>query len=257
MLDVNAAPWHSASFQSWCSPKFAATRSALLGVPGAATWAAKDGVYAIPRMANMAIPCDAPATNKRCAVVQDSASDTVFALTVPGAGRLIVDGHTFPDFNGIAQSGFGAIQAYFTGLSNPTSLTITMRTVVEYFPTFNSPLLPLSTPSPSFCPKAFEVYSGTCQLAPYAVPVKQNSAGEYFRRVLRIASNVGEAVAPFMGSMAPMASGLASGAGALLKHMEKRAADKAVAKGKASAYVPKGQRIPRDEAGARAAPARR
>jgi len=258
MADTNAAGWLRTEYQSWFAPKFASTRSALLAVPGAATWAAKDGCYAIPRLANNATPCDSPAMNKRAVVVQDSSSDVIYALTQPGAGLAVpAGGDIYPIFNGLAQSGFGALQVYFTGLSNPTSLTITMRTVVEYFPTFNSPLLPLSTPSPSFCPKAFEIYSATCQLAPYAVPVKQNSAGEYFRRVLRIASSVGDAIAPYAGSFAPIVSSLSMGAGAVVKHLEKRAADKAVAKGKATAYVPKSQRIARDEAGARAAPTRR
>lgn len=255
MVDTNAAPYPPTTFQSWYSPKFAANRTALLSVPGAATWAAKDGVYAIPRLSNMSPPCDCPSSNKRAVVVQDSTTDVDYCITVPGAflGAVL----NYPIFNGMAQSGFGAVQAFFTGLSNQTSLTLTMRTIVEYFPTFNSPLLPLTTPSPSFCPKAFEVYSSTVQLAPYAVPVKMNSAGEYFRRVLRIASNVGEAIAPFAGSFSPMVSSLASGAGAMVKHLDRRAAEKAVAKGKASAYVPKSARVARDEAGARAMPSRR
>lgn len=255
--DVNVAPWERTTYQAWYSPVLASTRDALVAVPGSQTWAAKEGVYAIPRMVTHTMSLESPAGNKRAAIVSHSAHLQTPFISCPIAAAPVGG---VPVFNGIAASGFNGMQAFFSGLSHETSLTITMRTIVEYFPSFNSGLLQLTTPSPAFCPAAFEVYSRTAQVAPYAVPVKQNGAGEYFRKVLSIAGSIGSAVAPFLGPAGGVVGLAGSGATALAQYLGKRANEKKVAAGKAPALPPRPKQAPRvrrDEAGARAQPTRR
>lgn len=248
--DINVSPSLPMPFQTWNSPKFASTRDALIGIPGSCTWPAKDGVYAIPRMITHTMPVETPAHNRRAAVVQSSTFATTYAISCPTSVDLL--NHAV--FNGVASSGFTAVQAYLTGLSHESTLTITMRTIVEYFPTFGSGLLQLTTPSPPFCPIAFEIYSRTAQIAPYAVPVKQNGAGEYFRKILSIAGAIGSAAAPFLGPVGGVVGLAGQGATALSRYIGTKANERKVAKGKAPPMPP---RVRRDEAGARAAPTRR
>lgn len=240
--------------QSWNSAKFAANRDALVAIPGSCSWAAKDGVYAIPRMITHTMPVDAPSYNKRAAVVQSSASDTLYHISTPSSFTT-----SLPYVAGVAASGFSALQVFFTGLSHETSLVITMRTLVEYFPSFNSPLLMLTTPSPPFCPKVFEIYSKTCQIAPYAVPVKQNGAGAYFRGLMRVLSVAAMAAAPLTGPFAPYVAAAGTFAGSAADIMDARKDERRAAKTRTQAPH-KPLPIPpvrRNEAGARAAPTRR
>lgn len=255
-VDENVAPDQNLAYQSLHTVKFAATRDALISVPGATTWAAKDGAYVIPRMITHTMPVENPAKNKRAAVVQDSLSDTAYHLTTPHAKADLAD-LDYPLIRGVAPSGFTAVQVFLNGLSHETSVTITMRTIVEYFPSFNSALLPLTTPSPPFCPKAFEIYSRVAQIAPYAVPVKQNSAGEYFRKILGIVSMVGSALSPVVGPVGMIAGGIGMGAGALKAYLDKRDEDRKKRFVPPNKPLPQPPRVRRDEAGARSLPTRR
>lgn len=253
VVDTNAAPYAQHSFQTYFPTKFAATRDGLIGIPGAATWAAKEGAYVIPRMITHTMPVEAPSSNQRAVVCQDSASATAYAATTP-LGFQVLDGASYPFIRGVGASGFAATQVFLNGLSHETSLTITMRTIVEYFPTFGSALLSLTTPSPAFSPKAFEIYSRACQLAPYAVPVKQNGAGEYFRKVLHFISAASGAVSPLVGSFAPLAGGISVGTKALANYLGEKANARRIKKGSAPPMPP---RVRRDEAGARSMPVRK
>lgn len=258
--DTNGAPYQDSVFQTWYSPKFAASRDALIGVPGAATWAARDGVYAIPRMVTHTMPVENPDLNKRVAIVQDSSSDTTYYTSTP-YNQTTASGISRAYCHGVGSSGFGAIQVFLNGLSHETSLTITMRTIVEYFPSFNSALLPLTHPSPAFCPKVFEMYSKVARIAPYAVPVKENSVGEYFRRLLALLGKAGQAVAPAFGEFAPVVAGIGKGAVYLADGWSRQAQkmqeerQRAATKKKALPAPP--PRVRRDEAGARGMVTRR
>jgi hypothetical protein len=212
--DTNGAPYHDSHFQSWYGPKFAATHDALVAVPGSNTWPAKEGCYCIPRMVTHTMPVENPDANKRAAVLQDSRSDTTYFASTPYA-NITVGGASKAYVHGVSASGFAPIQSYFTGLSHETTLVIKMRTIVEHFPGFGSALLPLCHPSPAFSPKAFELYSAICREAPYAVMAKENSAGEYFRRILAIAAKVGGVLAPLAGPYAPVVTALSGARGAL------------------------------------------
>jgi hypothetical protein len=173
-------------------------------------------------------------------------------------GHLAVGALNIPFINGVGSSGFAAVQSFFTGLSFETSLVIKMRTIVEHFPGFGSALLPLCHPSPAFSPRAFEIYSGICREAPYAVMVKENGAGEYFRRILSLASRVGSALAPLAGPYAGIVSVASSAGSAIAKKLEERAAAaKVAAKPKQIIVTQKAlKRVSRRAAGAPAMPSR-
>jgi len=217
-------------------PVQASTLKPLLAVPGSNTWPAADGVYVVPRLTQI------PKTT----VVYGQATSTVgvssrvpilygtdgriatpepystYNLTVSGAPQKV------PLFLPYAPNYFTPVQVYLTGLSNPTTLVIKLRMIVEYFPALTSTLLPLATPSPAYDPKVFALYSAIAAEAPYAVPVGQNAGGDYFRKILKVAGIGLQWLSPIFGPAAPAASMV----------------------GYAMERVP--QLIPKDEAGPRA-----
>lgn len=255
VVDNNASPYIAAAHQSWKSPMFAATRDDLVRIPGSQSWPAADGVYAIPRLQGNTFPTDFPDKCGRVAVVQGSTYPTRYAMTEPDSYINTGSGY-LPSFPGVMATPFGALQVFLTGLSNATTLFITMRTVVEYFPTPLSSLLPLCTPSPSYEPKAFELYTEIVREAPYAVTVDQNSAGEYFRKVLKLVGNVGQSLVPIAGPFSAPVLAVSTAAKSLAKEM--RPMTKAAKPGKKKKQVSKKElRIARREAGASASPTRR
>lgn len=209
-FDTNVAPIDPYTTQADRGCIFAATVAPLRSVPGSNTWAAEEGVYAIPRMT--APPKDivllgsaAGGVFSRTPVFYDS--NGLIASPCP-RGTPVLDGFAVPTFHARNPSGFSPMQVWFSGMSPSTSLTITFRTIVEYFPALGSTLLPLSEPSPVYDQAVLACYSAVITEAPYAVPVEQNSAGEYFRKVGRIISSALTIGSPLFGSFAPLVAAL-------------------------------------------------
>jgi hypothetical protein len=188
----------------------ACTASALQAVPGASTWPAAKGVYAIPRMAEI------PRKIESLKISEDPYggyySNTHIPILYGSDGKVATPEPCGAVTRGVgpipttlpwAAASFSPLQIFFSGLSPQTSLTVTFRTIVEYFPAVGSNLLPLATPSPAFDPLAFELYAKTIMTAPYAVQVGMNSAGDYFRNVLKIVGTVATTLSPLAGSYAP------------------------------------------------------
>lgn len=193
--------------------KQACTVAPLQSVPGSQTWDAKKGVYFIPRMTEVprrlnsyftALDSSGSAfgANSRIPVFYGTDGKTA---TLEPIGSVLDGAIKTPLFDPMYPSGFSPCQAWFSGLSNNTSLTVCFRTIVEYFPAVGSPLLPLSSPSACFDPKALALYARVASVAPYAVPVGMNAAGDYFKRILNVMGQAALLVAPIFGEFAPVA----------------------------------------------------
>lgn len=206
--DLNASPTVDTFVQSDASTLRASTLQPLLAVPGSQTWPAAKGIYAIPRMIDVPRQLGhySSTTLPRTPIIYGT--DGRVASLEPNniAGAVPV-----PTLDPVQSSGFSPLQVYFTGLSNETALTVTLRTIVEYFPAVGSTLLPLSEPSPVYDPMVFGAYSAIIQEAPYAVPVGQNAAGDYFRKILKVVSTALDLTSPMFGSYAPLVASAAKG----------------------------------------------
>lgn len=220
-FDKNVAPLQEIHAQSDWAPQYAGSRDALMSVPSSRTWQAADGCYVIPRMTKVPTRIQVPRFSRRTPVVQSSKNGDQHTCEPEGLGPW--DGVVVPYFFGAMPSGFSPIEVYLSGLSNQTTLSIKFRTIVEYFPDLGSSLLPISSPSPPFDPKAFALYAGVAAVSDYVVPVDQNDAGDYFRGILRVISNVGPLIAPLTGPIAPFVSVGARVAGEVEKRWAKRA----------------------------------
>lgn len=244
---VYAAPGtaHQAiAVQADYSAKYCAARADLAAVPTSCTWPAANGVYAIPRMTKLITDPSAPATAKRTVLGHDS-TNTNYSSIEPNGSTTVNNVPAAKSFvtatlNGVCPSGFSPVEAYFTGLSPQTTLTVTFRTLVEYFPGASSNLLPMATPSPPYDPTVLKMYSNLVRNAPYAVMVKDNASGDYFRVILRLIQNLAPVVAGFSGAYAPAILLAGKAAGAVNGVIDRR-----------------GQKVDKKGAGARAIPSRR
>jgi len=87
---------------------------------------------------------------------------------------------------------FNLSGAYFTGLSNSTTLTVDVKWIVEKFPNHdNVNLVVLAKKSPMFDPLALEMYARIADALPAGVPVNENSLGDWIETIADLASDVG------------------------------------------------------------------
>jgi len=197
--DTNATPWEDAQFQLDWGPTYAATVSQLQAIPSSATWAASEGVYAIPRLTMDPLTTHPSVCSRALAWGQNG---VMYAQSPTGV--QVINGKSFPEMFSLQPNGFSPMQAFFSGLSNESSLTLTFRVIKEYFPGVGATLLPIASPSPAYDPYVLAMYSEMVKTLPCAVPVTMNPAGEYFRKVLRAAAQAAQIMAPVFGSYAPV-----------------------------------------------------
>lgn len=204
----SSAPWGTHNFQGDRALLVGSTVQPLMSVPGSQTWPAADGCYCIPRMTELphAINSYAMGTstghvgsNSRVPIVY-STEGRIGIPAPTGATPTVEVPLVLPRY----PSGFSPVQVFLTGLSSQTTLTVTFRTIVEYFPALTSPLLPLAAPSSEYDPKAFEAYSILIAKIPYASKVQDNSAGDYFRKVVAAMKNVLGRAGPYLSAVSPL-----------------------------------------------------
>lgn len=166
------------------------------------------GCYAIPRLDFIAKPQRCTAAhganvyNSICCV-QESDGSTLYEYFTQGTNNTLETQDTNVR---MFQSGFAPIVLRMTGVAIQTSLRISLRTIVEYFPdTYNASTLPTATDSPIFDPHAIAAYHRIVRCVPFCVPVSENSAGDYFRKVLNVARKVAPYALDAAGFVAPAA----------------------------------------------------
>jgi len=185
---------------------------------GSRTWSAAEGVYIPLTLTSTEIPIrdnDSTsvifpynvATNGYTPVALTCAVDSVLNTTVPATRKCV----TTP---------FNMGGAFFSGLSDQTTLTISAIWYIERFPTIlQYQLAVLAKPPPMYDPVALELYALMLRSMPTGVMVKENGLGEWFAEVV--------------GSIAPFAEGMLSAiphpyaqVGAQVARIAGKAADK-------------------------------
>jgi len=119
-------------------------------------------------------------------------------------------GSSMTDFN------YGG--AYFTGLSNTTTLTVNSIRYFERFPAYpivvDRPLVVLATPSCRNDPQAVELYSAIIRHMPVGVPQRFNGIGDWFREAAETAKDL---ISPVLSAiplpMAQMGANILNGIG--------------------------------------------
>jgi len=99
---------------------------------------------------------------------------------------------TFAYRNAWNDSGFCPFVVNLSGLSINSTLQLTVKCTVEYFPSAESLFeLGLATFSPCYEPDAFRFYHEIMRQIPAGVPVAMNAAGDYWRMITSAAKKLG------------------------------------------------------------------
>ena len=203
-----------------------ATRTAAASLNDARTWQAAEGCYVPFRLntesdglrmsprengafaftSNDSGDGDAVSnfmiTNTNEEGFNDNVPNVNFLRVVHGAStnvngsELALD--TLPGCSGYRVAPIHTSGAYFSGLSEATVLTLSLRFVLEVAPTTANPaLLYMTSPSPLYDAKALTCYANCVNRLPPGVPVDQNAKGDFWRLVKTVGKNVAKTMLPF------------------------------------------------------------
>lgn len=154
-----------------------AASSHAITMPNSRQWEAARGAYLINTLSSLSNPVE----RKKCCALfcNSSGNDSTAAsgLSVCPKTATFLAGQEM-QFNSMNSS-----YAYFTGLANESTLTVTVKSYFEYFPTTSDALAHTATPSAPFDHVALSMYAQAVNSLPPAVPVDFNPKGEWFKMV--------------------------------------------------------------------------
>jgi len=192
------------------------TAEAML-LPGSRQWKAKEGAYVVPRLNSQ----DLAVGTDNTAVLLDSLGDALAPNFIAGTvGQSTNIPTTSPVFTyttihnaNVALTDFNWAGAYFTGLSNSSTLTVNITRYIERFPSIqlalDAQLVVLAHPPAKYDPQAMELYSVVSAMMPTGVPQRMNGFGEWFKEAVQEARN---AIAPALSAIPHPLAQFAAGA---------------------------------------------
>ena len=117
--------------------------------------------------------------------------------------------------------------SFCTGLSPQTTFTLTLKATVEIIPNASSVLIDFALPSIPYNPRVDELYQKIVSELPASVPVHDNNAGDFFKKIVNVATPLVSTLFPATKPLIGVASGLANkGIDALSKNRQRKRAKK-------------------------------
>lgn len=108
-------------------------------------------------------------------------------------------------------SGYTATGAHITGLSPQSTFTVVLTYFVQILPGRHSALIPAIRPSTPYDPRAYQIYTTVMQHLPIACFKDDNDFGDWFKKAMRLVSQV----APLVGAaFGPVGALVGKGIGA-------------------------------------------
>jgi len=167
--------------------------------PDAVQWGAEEGCYVVARQSGPSNPFSSPVWR----VPIQFAKDTVPGYNPINNGWLFFNGQPLnappnlaADYSSPAMAPFMGSGAFFSGLNANTSLTITMRAIVERAAsTDQSDMLVVSRPSPAYDPACFEAASRIWRKMPPGTQKGNNFLGKWFSDAVSTLGRVAKPVA--------------------------------------------------------------
>jgi len=190
-----------------------ATLADAMLLPGSRQWEAKDGCMVVPTLASTEIPVQ-QLRNANVFFRDTNGNQTVNTIALGGAPTTGFTGcfvnPLFPVVTFAVPSvqikltqpllhinNFNTSGAFFTGLSNSTTLVINTVYYIERFPTVSDKdLIVLAEPSPPYDSVAFDLYPILTQFMPPGCQVKDNADGDWFFEAVQ---SVAEFLKPALG----------------------------------------------------------
>jgi hypothetical protein len=171
-------------------------------LPQFAQWEASDGSYQIvmlktDRMVGMPIPTYPLMTEVDYGVAYvapittGSFSPWLASATEPGNTTVLYNPPCV-----VLKSPQDSVVAFYTGLSDKTTLTLRVRYILETFPSENqTDIITLATNTAKYDPMALQIYSKWQSSVPAGVTFHENPDGEWFKRAI---GEIGKFVAPMV-----------------------------------------------------------
>jgi hypothetical protein len=144
------------------------------------TWSAKDGL--LMPLVQSSDDNHPLRPNPQIAILEGTNGTAYVPAGATNAGSL-VGGTGLPFATDLA---FMSSGGYFTGLSDETTLTISIRFFIESFPLPGNDLVALAHPSPAVDWRAMQYLSEIQGAMIAGFPVDMNAKGDFFRRALGI-----------------------------------------------------------------------
>jgi len=164
------------------------TTAAML-LQGTRQWKAKDGCYVVPTLSSM----DLPTGSTPAWIIFPNGGSGTQTHTMLNFNQVTIQGAAGQLMNFQAgeasMTRFNHSGAYFTGLSNATTLTLNAVYVIEKFPDPTDSLVVLAKPSCRYDPIAIQLYSEVIRGMPTGVPQRMNGLGEWFANAVSAASD--------------------------------------------------------------------
>lgn len=168
------------------------------------TWDAREGVYSTVFQSSVDNPL-VQMSNQQVLFGKDA--DPGVAAAAWGSPLAAVPGPANPTVYAplaTKTTPFDVTGAFFTGLSNQTSLTVKLRLYVERAPGWNLPdLAPLASPSAGYDIAALELYAQAINALPAAVKVSENGAGDWWRAVTGVLKHVAAPAGALLNTVVP------------------------------------------------------
>jgi hypothetical protein len=176
-----------------------ATDALILG--GSISTEAEKGAYLVGTLGSQDIPVT-------YAKEYSGGGHAVFTTSNSKLYFSVINGSTSP-LNCVANpfpTSFNAFGAYFTGLSNQTTLDVVWHYIIERFPSpRNTDLVTMASNSSPYDPRALELYSRTAWKLPTGVWVEDNGLGDWICDVADILGTLG---VPGMGIVKGVTKGI-------------------------------------------------
>lgn len=221
------------------TPPATASQAMLLG--GSRQWAAKDGAYVVMSQSCVENPI-VPQVRVNAIFAPDASIDMGDPVLVETMNAIESAANAPPALSHFAPPKvklvpFNTSGVFLTGLSNQTTLRVTMKVYIEKAPTFTEPdLAVLATPSAPYDDRALKLYSAMWGQLPIGVPVGENGFGDWWKRIMKVVSAVAAPLGLATGNPA-VGTAISAASGALstvfeAKKVDKPLVNKAIAKAK-------------------------
>jgi len=192
---------------NFTKPCLPSTTEQIAQLPGAYVGKLADGIYTQARLCEFQPPRRQRTTHATGGMVGSQNKSQVIMYAQPTAPRTsawqptvdpslplqvsnVIGRTAAPD------SGFQPFRIVCAGMAAETTLQVTVKITVEYFPVPTHLFeCGLATFSPAYDPLAIAAYHAIISQLPYAVPVGFNSAGEFWRMAQAAARRVASVVA--------------------------------------------------------------
>lgn len=212
---------------------------------GTRTWSASEGCYVTAAFSDVSNPLLPPNPNMIVVDREGSHEIASTALISPYTVQGAANAPPTPSLlvvNATQTAPMDTSGAYFTGLSNSTTLTVKLKVYIERAPTHTeADLAVLATPSAGLDTRALEIYSRAITQLPVGVTVAENGIGDWFRTVMSVVRKVAPTVGGVISAYNPAAGELIRTAGKVAGNFDDLVKKKTLPR-KKSQKMPPGQK---------------